>query len=511
MFTLKKILEQTVFRHPHREALVCPARNLRWTYGEWNRQVNRLSNALLAWGLAKGERVSAFLGNTPEFATTLFAAAKAGAVFNPINCHLSPAELTYILNDAESRVLIFDDAVKERVKKALPRLRTVKKLLCVDAEGSNLAASIHDFTRGAPDSSPEIKVAESDWFSIAYTSGTTGRPKGVIHRHREIIDHGMCMIESQKLSCFDRGLSLAPLYHAAELHCFFLPRVSVGAANILHHDIDPVETWSVVDAEKITVLFADPPTWGRLIQYGPEPELRHFRLAAYGGSPMPDPTLKQLRNFLRADLIQYYGMAEMGPAVTVLYPWDQGRKAGSAGLPLLNHEIRVVQSRFGLPSNPDEPVPAGENGEVLIRGAGTMQGYYNRPEKTAQAFYGGWYHSGDLGRFDLDGYLWISGRLDDAIITGVDNVYPQEIEAVLKDHPGIQDAAVAGLAGERGEKVLVAFVVSGDAELAPETLDRFMRESDRLAAFKIPARYLFVRELPRTATGKLKRHLLKCK
>ncbi|MCL6635600.1 MAG: AMP-binding protein, partial [Peptococcaceae bacterium] len=402
-----------MFRHKDREALACPAGGLRWSYGEWAGQVNRLANALLAWGLAKGDRVAAFLRNTPELATTLFAAAKAGAVFTPVNSRLSRAELTYILNDAEPKVLVFEAALTDRVKKALPGLKTVKKLLCVDGEEPGFAESFHAFAAGAPADSPAVRVAEPDWFSITYTSGTTGRPKGVIHRHREMIDHGMCMIQSQNLTCFDRGLSVAPLYHAAELHCFFLPRVWVGAANILQSSFDPALTWSNLAAERITVLFADPPMWSRLVQHRRQEELPDLRLVAYGGSPMPASLARQVKETFRAGMIQYYGMTEMGPAVTVLYPWEHERKAGSVGQPLLNHAVRVVRPRAGYPSDPGDPAAPGEDGEVLIRGAGMMQGYYNRPEKTARAFYGGWYHSGDLGRLDADGYLWISGRLDD--------------------------------------------------------------------------------------------------
>ncbi|MCL6561347.1 MAG: AMP-binding protein [Firmicutes bacterium] len=168
-----------------------------------------------------------------------------------------------------------------------------------------------------------------------------------------------------------------------------------------------------------------------------------------------------------------------------------------------------MRPRYDFLSDPDDLVGTGENGEVLIRGCGMMQGYYNRPEKTAQAFYGGWYHSGDLGRVDEEGYLWITGRLDDAIIIGVDNIYPQEIEEVLMEHPAVLDAAVVGVPCEGCTKTLTAFVVTRDNNLTPEILEGFLRESDRLAAFKIPATYNFVLELPRTYTGKLLRYLLK--
>lgn len=509
MYTLKDLFEQTVKRYPDREALVCPDKKIRWTFRQWDRQVNLLSGALLSWGLAKGDRVSVFLHNTSELATALFATAKTGAVFNPINCHLSTPELVYILNDTESRVLIFEEAVSDRVKKALPRLRTVQKLLCVDKDIPEYAESYDRFIQGGRPDSPGIEVAETDWQSIVYTSGTTGRPKGVIHRHREIIDHSMCMIEAQQLRHLDRGLSVAPLYHVAELHCFFLPRVHVGAANVLQHHLDEAAVWHNLAAEKITVMFGDPVTLERIYNNHPGTALPDLRLIPYGASPATLPMIKKIKKATGAELIQMYGMAEMGPVVTVLHPNEHELKAGSAGKALLNHEIRIARPGGDVPSEPKDIADTGEIGEILIRGSGMMQGYYKHPEKTARAFYRGWYHSGDLGRLDEDGYLWITGRIDDAIITAVDNIYPQEIEEVLREHPLVAEVAVAGLSGEGSEKTITAFVVPAGSGLTAEMLDSFVRESDRLAAFKIPSRYVFVRELPRTTTGKLIRHLLK--
>lgn len=509
MYTLKDLFEQTVKRHPNREALVCPARKVRWTYREWDRQVNLLASALLDWGLAKGDRVSAFLFNTCELVTALFATAKIGAVFNPINCHLSTAELSYILNDTESRVLIFEGAVKDRVKKALPRLRTVKKLLYVDQDTPDYAESYYQFIKTGQNGSPGVQVSETDWYSIVYTSGTTGRPKGVIHRHREILDHSMCMIHHQKLDCRDRGISVAPLYHVAELHCLFLPRVHVGAANILQHRFEPSEVWRSLANEKITILYGDPVTLEQIAENTPRADLPDLRLILYGASPAGLKMIEKMKKAFGAELMQMYGMAEMGPVVTVLYPEEHDARAGSAGKALLNHEVRVVKPGREVPSDPGELLEAGQAGEILVRGSGAMQGYYKHPERTARAFYGGWYHTGDMGRMDEDGYLWITGRVDDAIITAVDNIYPQEIEEALREHPQVEEVAVVGLPGEGSEKIITAFVVPRSDQLTPEELDNFIRENDMLAAFKIPARYNFVRDLPRTPTGKLIRYLLK--
>ena len=497
-------------RYPGREALVCPQKGLRYTYKEWERQVNQLANAMLTAGIAKGDRVSTYLCNTAELPTALLAASKIGAVFNPVNYHLSPAELAFILNDSESKLLVFENKVKDRVIRALPLIKTVKLYLYIDEDVPEFAIPFDRFLDYAGDSCPPVQVAENDWCSIIYTSGTTGKPKGVIHHHRNILQHSLCMIESQKLTCADRGLSVAPLYHSAEMHCFFLPRLHIGAANVLLHHFDQAAFGEILTGERITVMFGDPPTWRRILQSMPAEAFKDLRLLAYGGAAMPAEIYERLSNTLGVKSIQYYGMTEMGPAVTVSYPGEHPEKAGSVGRPLPGHEIRVAKLCFNMPADPEDTVPPDGCGEVLVRGPGMMQGYYNHPEVSAWAFYGGWYHTGDLGRLDEDGYLWIVDRVDDVIVPGVDNIYPREIELVLQEHPEVAEAAVLGIPVEGDHQVAItAFVVSKNNSLTAQSLESFLKESDKIAHYKHPQSYRFVPELPKTATGKVMKYLLR--
>lgn len=512
MYTLKSIFEQTVSRYPGREALVCPQRGLRYTYKEWEQQVNKLSNAMLVSGIAKGDRISTYLGNTAELPTVLLAAAKIGAVFNPVNYQLSSAELAFILNDSESRLLVFESTSKDRVIKALPFIKTVKIYLCIDDDVPEFAVHFHRFLDQAGADRPPVRVAENDWCSIIYTSGTTGKPKGVIHRHRNILDHNMCMIESQKLTYNDRGLSVAPLYHSAELHCFFLPRMHTGATNVLIRHFEQDLFWKTLARERITVMFGDPPIWSRILQNMKVEAFQDTRLLAYGGAAMPVEIYERLSGILGPgiEFIQYYGMTEMGPAVTVNYPGKNTAKAGSVGRALLNHEIRVVKPCFSMPADPEDVALPNDCGEVLVRGTGMMQGYYNHPEVTAGAFYGGWYHTGDLGRLDDDGYLWIVDRVDDVIVPGVDNVYPGEIERVLQEHPEVAEVAVVGMPSKDNHQVIItAFVVPKGHNTSARDLENYLKESDKIARYKHPQRYYFVPELPKTATGKVMKYLLK--
>lgn len=508
MYTLGHMLELAVQRYPCRPALVDPEEEEHLTYRDWNAAVNRLAHALLKLGVTKGDRVSAFLPNCCELATLLFATAKVGAVFNPVNCNFSPSELAFILNDADSKVLAFGPGEKERVTKAVPKIEAVSHYLYAGEDPPPFAQDLHRLAGDFPAENPGVSVSESDWYSIIYTSGTTGRPKGVIHRHREIMDHSMCMIASQQLTCNDRGLSVSPLYHAAELHCFFLPRVHAGACNILLKTSEPGPVVQVLREQEISVLFAGPAVWASLLQWaGKSLWLPRVRLLASGGAPVPPAVAAGMHKVFGVSPTHYYGMTEMGPAVAVLGPQDPPGKAGSAGLPLLNHEIRVVRPGGVLPADPENTLGPGTVGEIIVRGRGMMQGYYNRPELTAEALYGGWYHTGDLGCLDEDGYLWVFDRVDDMIIRGVDKVYPREIEEVILEHPAVRDAAVFGVTSGQGKEEIMALVVA-EGSLSGRELHEFLRLSDRLASFKLPDRYEFVTGIPRLTTGKVPRKRL---
>lgn len=507
--TIGKMFEQTVDKYPHREALVYAVKGQRWTYQQWDQEVNKLANALLQEGIGRGDVVSVFLFNTSEFVTTLFAVAKIGAVFNPINYRLAAGELAFILDDCNSKLLVFEEATAEKVAVARKELPGIKQYLYVDQDTPEFAQNFYEFSNGGSPKRPETQVEETDWYIIMYTSGTTGKPKGVIHRHRDMLDHNMAMLADQKLTYEDRGLSAAPLNHAAELHCFFLPRVHVGGCNVLLRQFEPKQVLQVLSEEKISVMFGAPTMWNMLLQedHGSY-DLSALRLCGYGGAAMAPAMVKECHAAFGADLLQYYGMTELGPAVTVLYPEQQLERAGSAGKALLNHEVRVVRVREDEPSEPEDVVEPGEVGEVIVRGPAMMVGYFNRPDVTEKALYKGWYHSGDLARIDEDGFIWITDRADDMIISGAENVYPREVEDVLYEHPQVVQVAVTGIPDEKWGKIVVAFVVPKAEGLTAEELDRFLLEGNKLAPFKRPRKYVFAKELPKTASGKIQKFRL---
>lgn len=507
--TLGKILEQTAQKYPKKEALYDVKKNRRWTYRKWNREVNRLANAFLAAGVKKGDRISAYLYNTEEMATTLFACAKIGAVFNPVNFRLRAEEIAYILRDAEPKIVLFEKALEKTVAKIYRRF-PLTSFWMIDSTPPFYAESYHEKVRAASDARPEVEVSEEDLYAIMYTSGTTGRPKGVMHRHRDMIEQSLILLGMMRLTPNDRGLVAAPMFHCAELHCAFLPRVHIGASQVIMHQFDPKQVLKLVQDEKITVFFAAPTMWNRLLQEDlSRYRLSSLRLGLYGGAPMAPALIKSCREKLKIGLIQAYGMTEMGPAVTFLLEDEQMTKAGSAGKPCLNHEVRVVRVKEGAPSDPKEVLSPGCVGEILVRGSCMMKGYYRREEETKRAIYKGWYHSGDLGYMDEDGYLWVADRLDDMMISGGENIYPREVEDVLHEHPGVLDVAVLGEPDETWGERVVAYVVKKHPDVTADELDRFCRQSGKLARYKRPRKYIFVEQLPRNASGKIQKFLLR--
>ncbi|MCP8969287.1 fatty acid--CoA ligase [Ectobacillus ponti] len=509
--TIGKIFDLTVKRYPQKEALYDVRKNVRFTYSEWSREVNKLANALLQEGVGKGDRVSTFLFNTEELATVFLACAKIGAVFNPINFRLMGEEVAYILADAEPKVVLFEKALEPVVSSIESRFpRTA--FWFIDEAAPAYAASYREKVEAASDQDMSAKVHEDDLYAIMYTSGTTGRPKGVMHLHRDMLEQSVLLINATKLHRDDVGLVAAPMFHCAELHCAFLPRVHVGAKHVILHQFEPKQALQAIESEGVTKLFAAPTMWNMLLQEDlGSYRLNSLKLGLYGAAPMAPALVRACRDQLGISLVQAYGMTEMGPAITLLSEEDQLTRAGSAGQACLNHEIRVVRPREDGPSDPDDILPPGENGEIIVQGPCMMTGYFNRREATEKAMFKGWYHSGDIGYLDEDGYLWVKDRVDDMIISGGENIYPREVEDVLYEHKGVLDVAIIGEPDDRWGERVTAFVVLKDPSVTEQELDELCKNSDRLANYKRPRKYMFVEALPRNASGKIQKFMLRQK
>lgn len=507
--TLGKMFDQTVSMYPNKEALVDMRRNKRWTYSQWSEDVYRLANAFIAAGVCKGDRVSSFLFNNSELPTALFACAKIGAVFNPINFRLKPEELAYILNDASPDIVIFEEALKGTIDKIASQFPSIQ-FWFIDEEVPEYAISYHEQLRAAPTSEPLVEVEEMDTYAIMYTSGTTGRPKGVVHRHRNMAEQSLTCIAMLKYTKNDVGLVVAPMFHCAELHCNIIPRVQAGASSIIMHQFDPQAAVDTIDNEKVTVMFAVPTMWSMMtVIDGANAKVKTLQRGLYGAAPMAPVLVKRVKEVLGVELIQAYGQTEMGPAITFLAEDEQLTKAGSAGKPAFNHEIRIVRPQDNGPAEPDDQVGPFEVGEIIVRGPSMMAGYFHRPQATARVMYKGWYHTSDLGYMDEDGYLYVSDRVDDMIISGGENIYPREVEDALHEHELIQDVAVLGIPDEKWGESVMAFIVTTDSSLTEKHLEEFCINNENLARFKRPRTYRFIDELPRNASGKIQKFLLR--
>jgi acyl-CoA synthetase (AMP-forming)/AMP-acid ligase II len=505
--TLGDTLEASADKFPEKDALVYPERDQRWTYAEFDEKANRLANALADRGIEHGDRVSTLLFNGSEIVLTVFACAKLGAVFNPLNFRLKAGEVEFILNDAESKLLVFEDATREAVDGAREALDTVETFVSID-DARDDETDFYDLVASGSPERPDTEVAEDDAYAFIYTSGTTGRPKGVVHEHRDMMEHNLICIAEGGYRRDDVGLSALPLYHCAELQAALFPRIQLGATNVVVHEFDPVDVLSAIDEHGVTLMFGAPTAWNALAltQAEADFDVSSLRLGLYGAAPMPGEVLDNCMDQLCEDYVQAYGMTEIGPCGTFQKPEEQRPKQGSAGLPALNHQVRIVEPDEA----PDQTVEQGDVGEILFTGPCTMREYWNRPEATAESLREAdgkeWYYTGDLGYRDADGYLYVVDRKDDMIISGGENIYPTEVEDVLFSHPEVTEAAVVGEPHEEWGEAVVAYVV-GDT--TTEELDAFCKESDDLADFKRPREYHFVEELPKNPSGKVQKFKLR--
>lgn len=507
--TIGKTFDLAAEKYPSKEAIYDVRRGIRLSYADWQKEVNKLANAFLEAGIKKGDRISTYLFNTIELATAYFASAKIGAVINPINFRLKAQEVAYILNDAKPSIVLFERALEPQISEIGSQFDQIS-FWFIDSEPPSYASSYHDNVKHMKNKLEEIEVTENDLYAIMYTSGTTGRPKGVLHRHRDMIEQNHVCIASKRLTKDDRGLVAAPMFHCAELHCCFLPRVQVGGSNVILHHFEPELVLQLIEEEKITVFFGAPTMWNMMLQEKIENyNLTSLRLGLYGAAPMAPALVKLCKEKLGTDLIQAYGMTEMGPAVTFLSEDEQLTKVGSAGKVCYGHELRIVKPNEDGPSEPDDILPPGQVGEIIVKGPCMMAGYFNMKEASEKALYKGWYHSGDLGYLDNDGFLYVADRVDDMIISGGENVYPREVEDVLFEHSGVLDAAVLGQPHEKWGECVTAFIVRKDLNLTEEDLEEFCKTSDKLAPYKRPRTYHFVDALPRNASGKIQKFLLR--
>jgi len=504
VLTLDNLFRSAVRTYGDRPALVSAGR--RFSYTEFGDVVSRLAGYLAVHGIGAGDPVSAFLTNGPELPMVMFACARLGAVFNPVNYRLGPSELLYILEDASARVLFFDDAGRDVVERIRGKVNGPLLLVYVGNQDTGYADSFYAAVNVQERYTGSAAAEEQDCL-LLYTSGTTGKPKGVLHTQRNVVLTGMTWLLYNRIGPADRVTMLGALYHIGPLLSIFLPAVLAGAAFHIAQGSDPLELLQFFKDSDITTVWGVPTVVNeissRAIARGMGLPLR---LIQYSGAPMPVAVLAKIKSaFGNVSLVNAYGMTECD-AVTALWAEEHDSHPGSIGRAVPNTEVRLVAvgSR-----DIDARVATGELGEVVVKSPVVMSGYHRLPGKTVEVLVDEWYFTGDVARCDKDGYLYLEGRVDDLIISGGENISPVEVENVLYKHPKVKDVSVVGIPDEKWGEVVTAFVVGTDESLTSAELDQFCKNSDELARYKRPRKYIFLRDLPKTGSGKIDKKPLK--
>lgn len=503
--TLGDLLRRSAARAPEKPALICG--ETIWTYAQFNAIVDRLAAGLASHGVVKGERVAILARNSHAFAALRFALARLGAVLVPINFMLKPDEVAYILTHAGARLLATDSGLAPLARAAKALVPAIEQLIWLPSEGpSERQADMIDF--GALTTSrgpvPDVALDSTDLAQIVYTSGTESLPKGAMLTHDAVIaQYVSCLVDAEICSS-DMILHALPLYHCAQLDVFFGPSIYVGATNVITAFPTPDNLLPLIAKYKITSFFAPPTVWISLLRSPlfETTDLSHLRKGYYGASIMPVEVMREMAKRLpQVRLWNLYGQTEIAPLATMLGPDDQLRKPGSCGRAVLNVETRVVDDAMN-------DVAPGEVGEVVHRSPHLMLGYFHDDERTQAAFSGGWFHSGDLGIIDDEGYITIVDRKKDMIKTGGENVASREVEEALYLLPGVSEVAVVGLPHPRWVEAVVAVVVVKSGHTLCEE-DVMKHASTKLATFKAPKRIVFVDTLPKNPSGKLLKRQLR--
>lgn len=502
--TLGDILRRSARRFPEKMALRFETEEV--TYEQLDRIVNRAAQAILAAGLEKGERAAVLSRNSLDFAILNFALAKAGVIMVPINYMLNVEDIAYILGHAEVNACFVSPDYLPTARDALekaglsPRLRaTISK----PAEAADGWVPFREWISHFPDEEPEVGLSENDVVHILYTSGTESKPKGVMLTHGNVLSEYVSTIIDGGMTEDDVSIHALPLFHSAQLHCFLGPYVYLGGSGIILEQATPGLLLETVERFRATQLFCPPTVWIALLR-SPDfavRDLSSLRKCYYGAAIMPVEILRELNERLpQAHFYNFYGQTEVAPLATVLKPHDQIRKAGSAGKPALNVETRIVDDT-------GREVPRGTIGEIVHRTSHAMLGYFRDEEKTAAAFRGGWFHSGDLGVMDEEGYITIVDRKKDMIKSGGENIASREVEEVIYQHPHVSEVAVIGVPHPYWIEAVTAVVVPKPGQhLEPEAIIAFCKQ--RLSSFKVPKYAVIAEQLPRNPSGKiLKREL----
>ena len=497
------LLTMAANKFPGRTALIQDDR--RFTYGQFNQRSNRMAHALLRFGLRKGDRVATLLFNSHELVEIFLGAAKVGGVFTPINFRLAAEEVLFLVNHSDARFFAFGEDFFPLVETIRTRLTKVEKFIWVRKSPFASAFEYETLLGESRGEEPGIPVEENDECQMLYTSGTTGKPKGAVLTHGNVLWNLVNTLLAREDKEGEIALITGPLYHAAALNNHFLIRLALAGASVLMKHFEPRRFMELIEKEKVNVISGAPAMFHLLLNL-PDVEkydTQSITRCTLGAATLPDETKqKVMKLFPNAKgIYDVYGATEASPTLTVLKAADSFRKTACVGPAPPFLEVRIVDPQ-------DREVPRGETGEILCRGPNVMKEYYKDLQGTAEALKGGWLHTGDIGRMDDEGFVYIVDRKKDMIISGGENIYPREIEEVLYSHPKIREAAVVGAPDPLWGEAVKAFVVLKTGEsMTEEEVVEYCKA--HLASYKKPKRVEFIDSLSRNPSGKVLKNRLR--
>ena len=496
---LRELLEARADATPDKVFLFSEADGRRYTYREFDAAVNRAARLLRDRGARRGDVVSLLLPNSAEYVIAYFACFKLGAIAGPVNSLLKPEEMSYVVGNSESRFLLYGREFAEQVghlRREVPALGSVQHFDDEAAVTSGLDGAGGGGWRG-PD------PARDDEAIIIYTSGTTGKPKGCLLTHGNLLANARQIVGWLGFGADDRLLTVMPLFHMNAVSVTTASALYAGGSTVTSTRFSASRFWQIVSDYQVTSFGSVATMLSMLLATYPGgvPEgldTGRLRFAMCGSAPVPAEVLRRFEETFGCLVVEGYGLSE-STCRSTFNPPDRRRRPGSCGLSIGN-EMRVVDED-------DRDVPDGEAGEIVMRGENVFKGYFRNEEATARAFRGGWFHTGDVGYRDAEGFYYIVDRKSDMIIRGGENIYPREIDELLYRHPAVAEAAAFGVPDELyGEEVAAFVVLKGGAAASAEEVAAFCRE--RLADFKCPKTVRVVESLPKGPTGKvLKREL----
>lgn len=505
--TFADLILRNALLFPEREAFVYGSERI--TFSGFNRRVNRLIHALCASGMKKGEVIATLSWNRLEVMDAIGAAMKGGFLAAPVNARLTVDEVKRIIDDSKASVLLFGPQLRPLVAELAGKLESVRTLVSLGGPCEN-AIDYDGWVAAFPDTEPEIFVEEDDPFFIVYTSGTTGEPKGAVYAHRQRMEDMRARALRFEARQSDRNLLILPLFHIAATVLW--PFFYVGATTIISQQISfsADETLKMIQEERATFLHIVPTHLDSLLNL----DLSKYDLGSltgilYAASPMPVEMLRKGIAAFGPIFMQAYGQSESGPDICFLSKADhdvlskspeEQNVLNSCGTPGAGVHVRICD-----PDGAD--LPDGQVGEILVKNKALMQGYWGKPEETMAALADGWLRTGDMGYSDPKGYVFIVDRKKDMVITGGENVFPREVEDVLRLHPGVKEAAVFGVPDPRWiEKVCASVVLTGTEPVTADELAAFCKK--RLAGYKVPKSIEFIDALPLNANGKVQKRVL---